>query len=230
MALSGRAVRIKRNGVTIAGAKTDGVTVNNDPLDITDKDDLGWRTMLADTGLRSISLDVEGVLKSDQLIDGAINADGSMALSDGGVYIENVGFFGGNFRLNNLQLGADQKDVVTFKATLASSGPIETVAPPVAESALTISLLSGDAVVVGATVAASWVVFAPADIPFVRQIQLGNSDNPADPSWHDFGSEYPSYTLTSAMVGKYVRYRATATNVAGSTSVYSNILGPVAAA
>ena len=62
MAISGRSVRISRNGSNIVGARADSVTINNEPLDITDKDNSGWRTMLTDVGLRSVSCEVEGVL------------------------------------------------------------------------------------------------------------------------------------------------------------------------
>ena len=50
MAISGRSLRISRDGSTIAGARTDNFTLSNEPIDITDKDDGGWRTMLADAG------------------------------------------------------------------------------------------------------------------------------------------------------------------------------------
>lgn len=54
MAISGRSLRISRNGSTIAGARTDNFTINNEPIDITDKDNAGWRTLLADAGSRSV--------------------------------------------------------------------------------------------------------------------------------------------------------------------------------
>lgn len=220
MALSGRAVRISRNGVVIAGAKTDAITVNNDPLDITDKDDLGWRTMLADTGMRTISLDVEGVLKSDQLIDGAVNADASLLLAGAAVNIEGFGTLEGDFFLKSIQLGAEQKDVVTFKATLESSGSCgfgslpNNLTPPYITQEIaspTPLLLTADR--------GTWGGELPA---LVTDWYIGDTADTNPAAWTllelDAGT---SWLMTSEQVGKYFRVKVTATNSVGSTVIWS---------
>ena len=58
-AQSGRDLRIKYDSgggaAVIAGARTDSLTINNEMIDITDKDDDGVRTLLDDVGLKSMS-------------------------------------------------------------------------------------------------------------------------------------------------------------------------------
>ena len=57
-AIAGRKVRIKRGSTAVAGARADSFTINNEPIDITEKDDAGWRKYLADVGVRSIDAEV----------------------------------------------------------------------------------------------------------------------------------------------------------------------------
>ena len=225
MAKSGRAVRISRDGVTIAGARTDSLTINNEPLDITDKDDAGWRTMLADAGLRTVSCEVEGVLKDATLLTDSVGTASTALLKECVVTISGIGTLTGDFMLQGLQIGAEQGDVVTFTATLESGenmtatiGPYNTVLPAITGT------LSGTNV--QTTTNGTWA--GDATITFARQWQRGNSADPNDPSWTNIASATgTTYTLTGADAGKYIRCRVTATNGVGSTLAFTNIRGPV---
>lgn len=224
MAVSGRKLRISRGGTTIVGARTDSVTINNEPIDITDKDDAGWRTMIADVGLRTISCEVEGLLKDASLI--SVSAGTSTALlSACTATIEGIGTFSGNFHLQSLALGAEQADAITFTATLESAGavtvavaPYNTVAP-----AVTGTTTAGQTL---ATTNGTWA--GDATITFARQWQRGNNADPNDPSWANISSATNlTYVLQSADSGKRIRCRVTATNSQGSIVAFSNIVGPV---
>jgi predicted secreted protein len=120
MAISGRSVRISRAGSNIVGARADSVTINNEPLDITDKDDSGWRTMLADVGLRSVSCEIEGVLKDTTLLADSMGNATTALLKECVVTISGIGTLTGDFMIQGLQIGAEQADVTTFTATLES--------------------------------------------------------------------------------------------------------------
>lgn len=226
MAKSGRAVRISRSGVNIVGARTDSLTVNNEPLDITDKDDAGWRTLLADTGLRSVSCEVEGVLKVDTLLVDGVGDATTALLKECVVTISGIGTLTGDFMLQNIQLGAEQADVVTFTATLESGesmtatiGPYNTVLPAITGT------LSGTNT--QTTTNGTWA--GDATITYARQWQRANSADPNDPSWANIAAATGlTYDLTVADAAKYIRCRVTATNSVGSTIAYSNIRGPVA--
>ncbi len=225
-AISGRSVRISRNGVSVVGARTDSVTINNEPLDITDKDDSGWRTMLADVGLRSVSCEVEGVLKDATLISDATGTPTSTLLRSCVVTISGLGTLTGDFYLNSLQLGAEQDGVVTFTATLESSagmtatiGPYNTVLPAITGT------LSGTNT--QTTTNGTWA--GDATITFARQWQRAAVADSNDPGWTNIASATNlTYALQAADSGKYIRCRVTATNSVGSTIAFSNIRGPVA--
>lgn len=225
MALSGRALRISRGGVSIAGARTDNVTLNNEPLDITDKDDAGWRTMLADAGARTVSCEVQGVLKDDALIADAVGDATTVLLTECVVTITGLFTLTGDFYLQGLQLGAEQGDAVTFTATLESSGsfvvtigPYNTVLPAVSGT-----LGEGDTLT---TTTGTWA--GDATITYARQWQNAASADENDPSWANIAAATgATYVLAAGDVGKYVRCKITATNSTGSTVAYSNIVGPI---
>lgn len=120
-ALSGRKLRIKKGSTAIAGARTDNLTINNEPVDITDKDDLGWRTMLSEAGVRSVDASVEGVIVDDVLIEAVM---ASNLISAYTVEIDGIGDFTGDWFISSLELGGEQADAVTFTANIQSSGAI----------------------------------------------------------------------------------------------------------
>lgn len=225
MALSGRSVRISRNGSNVVGARTDSITLNNEPLDITDKDDSGWRTLLADVGARTISCEIEGVLKDATLLSDGVGTASTALLKECVVTISGLGTITGDFYLSNVQIGAEQADVVTFTATLESGeaptvtiGPYNTVAPAITGT------LSGTNT--QTTTNGTWA--GDATITYARQWQRGSAEDANDPSWGNITSATGlTYALTAGDAGKYIRCRVTATNSVGSTIAYSNIRGPV---
>jgi len=120
-ATSGRNMRIAIGGTTVAAARTDNLSINNEPVDITDKDDTGWRTMLSVAGVRSIDADIEGVV-TDAVLIGLV-MDGT-PINAATITITGLGVFAGDFYLSAMTLGAAQADAVTFTANLLSSGAI----------------------------------------------------------------------------------------------------------
>lgn len=122
-ALSGRKLRIKRGSTPIAGARADSLTINNEPIDVTDKDDAGWRTYLADVGVRSIDCEVEGVLDDATFLALAVGT-GSALLEAYTLDVIGLGEFTGNFYLASFALTGEQADAITFTASIQSSGTI----------------------------------------------------------------------------------------------------------
>jgi len=122
-AISGRKLRIKRGSTPIAGARTDSLTINNEPIDITDKDDSGWRTYLADAGVRSIDCEVQGVTNDSTFLALAVGT-GSALLEAYTLEVLGIGSFSGDFFLASFALTGEQADAVTFTATIQSSGQI----------------------------------------------------------------------------------------------------------
>ena len=125
-AIIGRTVRMKKGpaltAVALIGSNNDGITLANGEVDITDKDDSGYRTLLDTHGVRSLDVSVEGILKSDELIDIATSGTSSVLLQAYTLEVGGFGSFEGDFFLNNLTIGAAAAEGVTFTAALLSSG------------------------------------------------------------------------------------------------------------
>lgn len=125
---AGRKLRIKYSsdgGTTynaVAGATSDNLTINREGIEITDKDDSGVRTMLADTGTFSVDASVEGVLKDDTLL--ALAMDPTQTdLFDFQIDISDIGTITGDWFLGNFEVtGAEGAEAITFTANLSSSG------------------------------------------------------------------------------------------------------------
>jgi predicted secreted protein len=120
-ALSGRKLRIKKGSTAIVGARTDNLTINNEAVDVTDKDDEGWRTLLSEAGVKSVDADVEGILEDDTLIEATLAASLITAYT---IEVDGIGDFTGDWFISSLALGGEQADAVTFTANIQSSGEI----------------------------------------------------------------------------------------------------------
>lgn len=220
MAISGRKLRVYRNTVAVVGARADNITISNEPIDATDKDDAGWRTLI-DVGARSFSAEVEGVLKDDTLIAEAAGT-GTLLIKECVVDIDGIATLTGDFMLASIQLAGEQADVTTFTATMESSGAITgTIAPyNITAPAITGTVSDGQTLT---TTNGTWG--GDATISFARQWQKFTGG-----FWTDIATETGlTYTLVTADVGALIRCRVIATNTEGSTTAYSNIVGPVAA-
>ena len=123
-ATSGRDLIIKKDGTAIAAVQSKGVSINNEPVDITSDDDDAWRTVLAEPGLRSIDIDVSGVTTDDILLAAISAGTSSVALQTIVITYPSGALHSGSFSLNNLTRTGESAGAVTFSATLASSGEI----------------------------------------------------------------------------------------------------------
>lgn len=126
--LAGRKVNVYKaadaSGTPIAGGREHGISINNEAIDITDKDSAGWRTLLADPAVRSVDISFSGLMDGATYIALSLNSDTAGLLTDYTVEIEGLGTFTGDFHLSSVELGTPHDDAVELSMTLASSGAI----------------------------------------------------------------------------------------------------------
>lgn len=126
--VAGRKVKVySGTGVSktlIAGGRTDNLTINNEPIDTTDKGSDGWRELLADASVRSVDLSFEGLMDGATLIALALSADTTALLAAYTVEIQGVGSVAGTFHLSSVEIGAPHDDATELTANFASSGVI----------------------------------------------------------------------------------------------------------
>jgi TP901-1 family phage major tail protein len=125
--VAGRKVRIKQgtggSAVLIAGGRSDSITINNEAIDITDKGDDGWRTLLDEASVRSVDGSVAGLVSNDSLIAQSVGPTSSL-LGEYEIEVQGVGVFSGQFWFSNIDLQAPHDDAFEFTASFASSGEI----------------------------------------------------------------------------------------------------------
>lgn len=120
---NGRALTIDWDGVTLVGVRTKGYTITNDYVDVTTDDDDGWRTLLADPGLRAVEVTVGGISSDQVLIAEVMKANiTGEPLSIG--LPTTTGTLSGTFLCSSFEQTGEHDGAVEFSATFMSSGAV----------------------------------------------------------------------------------------------------------
>jgi TP901-1 family phage major tail protein len=110
------------SGGTVAGLQTTTLSINNEMVDVTTKDSAGWRALLQQAGVQSISISANGTAESAATFEtlqgyaqvNSINAF-QMVYGDGDTV-------GGNFQITKFEIAGTYNKEQTFTITLESSG------------------------------------------------------------------------------------------------------------
>lgn len=124
---SGRNLLLKSgsgaSAVTIGDMMSHTFTINNEIVDITDKGDSGFRTLLANAGLKSMTVAGNGNFSDDTGLTtlrtaslGATIDTYTLCLESGGDVIV------GNFQVTSFEITGEHNNQTTFSVTLESSG------------------------------------------------------------------------------------------------------------
>ncbi len=109
---------------TVASARSTGMTVNNESVDITAKDSAGWRELLAGAGIQSMSITLSGVFKDsvqEELIRGYSFAN---SIDSYQLFSGNGDMFSGEFQVTSYSRAGEHNGEETFDLALESSGVI----------------------------------------------------------------------------------------------------------
>lgn len=112
------------SGTLVAGGREHGIKINNESIDVTDKGDAGWRTLLEESGVRSVDIDFGGLMDTSTLISLSLGSDATAMLAAYYVDIEGLGIIAGDFRLNGIEIGSPHDGATEMSGTLQSSGAI----------------------------------------------------------------------------------------------------------
>lgn len=135
--LSGRAVRIKYDAdgsggtaaAVIAKAKSDSISINNESIDVSSKDELGVRTLLNDVGITSMEISCSGILTNGaqhkSLAELASECAAGAALFTFEVEAVGLGTWRGLWFITSFKIGGeDGANHATFEMSMASAGAI----------------------------------------------------------------------------------------------------------
>lgn len=107
----------------IAGLRSTGATVNNEQIDVTDKDDSRWRKLI-EGGVRSMSLSAAGLFQ-----DVTVHQTLLTRVSNGTINNYRITFAGGMsftgaFQVASLELSGEYTDAQQYSITLESADDI----------------------------------------------------------------------------------------------------------
>jgi len=110
--------------VTVGGLRSTSITLNDEAVDVTNKDSSGNRTLLADGGIHSVSVSGSGVFTdaaSETTLKDAMNASTFKTFQ---VIVPDFGTYEGSFMVASLEYAGEHNGEVTYSVTLESSGAI----------------------------------------------------------------------------------------------------------
>ena len=109
---------------TIGGMRSTSLTMNDEMVDVTNKDSSNARTILAQGGVNSISVSGSGVF-TDSASEGTLKGKFAIsALTNYQFLVPDFGTFTGAFMLTTLEYGGEYNGEVTYSFTFESSGAI----------------------------------------------------------------------------------------------------------
>ena len=111
-------------GTTLAGMRVTGMTLNNEQVDITNKDSNGWRTLLEDAGTQSAEITVEGVF-TDAAVEETVRGYAfANSINSFGLLFGNGDQLDGSWAISNYQRSGSFNNEETYSMTLMSSGAL----------------------------------------------------------------------------------------------------------
>ncbi len=120
-------VKINTSGTsydTIGGLRSTSISINDEPVDITNKDSAGARTLLAVAGTKSMTISGSGVFIDDAQIQLVRNSQANGAFKNFQLVIPDLGTYQGAFMIASLEFAGEFNGEVTYSLTLESSGAI----------------------------------------------------------------------------------------------------------
>lgn len=134
MAYKGKDFLVKRgNGelsptpetfTTIGGMRETGMTINNEQVDITDKDGALWKTLLEGAGIQSMSIKLSGVMKNDTALVNMQAAAFANTIHNYQLLSGNGDMFAGPFAISSFERAGTNGKEETYSLTLESAGVI----------------------------------------------------------------------------------------------------------
>lgn len=109
---------------TIGGLRSTSITLNDEAVDVTNKDSSGNRTLLADGGIHSMSISGSGIFTdaaSETTLRGTMNAS---SFTNFQLIIPDFGTYTGAFMVSSLEYAGEYNGEVTYSVSLESSGAI----------------------------------------------------------------------------------------------------------
>ncbi|MEM6682218.1 MAG: phage major tail protein, TP901-1 family [Pseudomonadota bacterium] len=112
---------------TVAGLRTNTLTLNSEAVDITHKGSGGWREILPGAGVRSVSLRAAGIFTGSAAETQVQTKVLSAQSTDCQITFEDGARFEGSFYVTNLEYTGDHNGARSYSLSMESAGSISFV-------------------------------------------------------------------------------------------------------
>lgn len=109
---------------TIGGLRSNTITINNEEVDITNKDSAGWKELLENAGVKSVSMSASGVFKDDAQIDLVNTRMIAGTIGNFQLVLSNGDYYQGAFQINSFERTGEYNGAEMFSISLTSSGAV----------------------------------------------------------------------------------------------------------
>jgi len=109
---------------TIGGFRNNKFTINNQIVDITNKDSVGKRELLAGAGLQIMTASGSGVFVDDTAFGTAHTAALNGTIDNWEIIVPGHGTYSGPFQISNLEFDGEYKGEQLYSISLESAGAI----------------------------------------------------------------------------------------------------------
>ena len=109
---------------TLAGLRTTTWTINGEDVDVTTKDDDGWRRRLAGAGVRSLSISAAGVFQDSAAEEVVRGWAFDQSINWFQITLENGDRIEGQFQLSNYERSGEFSGAEQYSLTLNSHGQV----------------------------------------------------------------------------------------------------------
>lgn len=109
---------------TVAGMRTTTIRINNELVDVTDKDSANARELLAAAGVQSMQIQCQGVFK-DQASEATVRGNAEdMTIDNYQVVFADGDMYSGAWQISDLEYVGEYNGARQYSLTLESSGAI----------------------------------------------------------------------------------------------------------
>ena len=117
-------VAVSGSQTTIGGLRSTSITLNEEMVDITNKDSSNLRTLLPAAGVQSITVSGSGVFTDSASEVQARTNFGGAALQSMSFVIPDLGTYAGSFLCTSLEYSGEYNGEATYSMTFEGSGSI----------------------------------------------------------------------------------------------------------
>ena len=109
---------------TVGGMRSTSMTLNDEAVDITNKDSGSFRELLPAGGIQSMSISASGVF-TDSTAETTLRISyGTSTFKSYNIIVPDLGTYAGTFMIASLEYGGEYNGEATYSVTLESSGSI----------------------------------------------------------------------------------------------------------